>query len=121
MVTRRGFLGMMLGAAAAPAIVKAENLMKIVVPKKELVTPEVDSKIREFFENWYKNINEHPDVLTQRLMSSKHLMTTEDGIIIGECDHSRLVIEPYDKRHVKFGNGRSYPINMFDAQHFKFS
>ena len=34
---RRGFLGVMLAAASAPAIVKAENLMKIVVPKKEIV------------------------------------------------------------------------------------
>lgn len=36
MVTRRGFLGALL---AAPAIVHSENLMKIFVPKKELVLP----------------------------------------------------------------------------------
>jgi len=34
---RRGFLGLMVGAIAAPAIVKAENIMKIVVPKKEII------------------------------------------------------------------------------------
>jgi hypothetical protein len=33
-MNRRGFLGAMLGAVAAPAVVKAENLMKIIVPKR---------------------------------------------------------------------------------------
>ena len=33
MTTRRGFLGAMLAAAMAPAIVKSTNLMKIVVPR----------------------------------------------------------------------------------------
>jgi hypothetical protein len=37
MVTRRGFLGMLVGAAAAPAIVKAENLMKIFVPPEKKI------------------------------------------------------------------------------------
>jgi len=32
-LSRRGFLGAILAAGAAPAIVKAESLMKIVVPK----------------------------------------------------------------------------------------
>lgn len=42
-ISRRGFLGAILGAAAAPAIVKAESLMKIVVPKPvELVLAPVD-------------------------------------------------------------------------------
>lgn len=36
---RRGFLQAMLAAAAAPAIVKAETLMKIMVPKQELILP----------------------------------------------------------------------------------
>lgn len=36
---RRGFLKAMLGAAAAPAIVRAESLMKIVVPKREIILP----------------------------------------------------------------------------------
>lgn len=36
-LTRRGFLGAMLAAAAAPAIVKASNLMPIYVPK--IITP----------------------------------------------------------------------------------
>lgn len=37
MTSRRGFLAAMFAAAAAPAFVKAESLMKIVVPKKEIV------------------------------------------------------------------------------------
>ena len=35
--TRRGFLGMLLASAAAPAIVKAESLMKIIVPRNPLI------------------------------------------------------------------------------------
>ena len=38
-MNRRGFLGAMLGAMAAPAIVRAESLMKIAVPKKEIILP----------------------------------------------------------------------------------
>lgn len=36
-MNRRGFLGAMLGAMAAPAVVKAENLMRIVVPKQDIL------------------------------------------------------------------------------------
>jgi hypothetical protein len=36
MTSRRGFLGAILAAAAAPAIVRAESLMKIYVPQQEL-------------------------------------------------------------------------------------
>jgi hypothetical protein len=36
-MNRRNFLAAMLGAAAAPAIVRAESLMKIVVPKQEII------------------------------------------------------------------------------------
>lgn len=39
-MNRRGFLASMLALAAAPAIVKAENLMKIYVPRDELILPE---------------------------------------------------------------------------------
>ena len=37
-LSRRGFLGAMLVAAAAPAIVKSESLMRIVVPRPVLLT-----------------------------------------------------------------------------------
>lgn len=36
-MNRRGFLGALAGVIAAPAIVKAENLMRIVVPKREII------------------------------------------------------------------------------------
>lgn len=36
-MNRRGFLGSMLAAASAPAIVRAENLMKIVVPPEKKI------------------------------------------------------------------------------------
>lgn len=36
-MNRRGFLGAMLGAAMAPAVVKAENIMKIWVPSQEII------------------------------------------------------------------------------------
>lgn len=41
MIGRRSFLAGILGAAAAPAIVKAESLMKIVVPRARLYTGEI--------------------------------------------------------------------------------
>lgn len=37
-LSRRGFLGAMLAAAAAPAIVKSDSLMRIVVPRSMLLT-----------------------------------------------------------------------------------
>lgn len=45
MTTRRGFFASMLAAAAAPAIVRAESLMrlppqKIWTPQQEIVTPQ---------------------------------------------------------------------------------
>ena len=39
MLSRRSLLGALLGAAAAPAIVRAESLMKIVVPRREIILP----------------------------------------------------------------------------------
>ena len=36
-MTRRGFLKSLVGIAAAPAICKAENLMKIIVPDQSLM------------------------------------------------------------------------------------
>jgi hypothetical protein len=37
-LSRRGFLGAILAAAAAPAIVKSDSLMRIVVPRPVLLT-----------------------------------------------------------------------------------
>lgn len=41
MITRRGFLGVLAGVMAAPAVVKAESLMRIVVPKREIIVPSI--------------------------------------------------------------------------------
>ena len=41
MIGRRLFLGGIFAAGAAPAIVKAESLMKIIVPRQELYTGEL--------------------------------------------------------------------------------
>lgn len=38
-ISRRGFLGAMLAAAAAPAFVKADSLMPIFVPKAKIILP----------------------------------------------------------------------------------
>lgn len=38
MTNRRGFFGSMLAAAMAPAIVRAESLMKIYVPPQDIIT-----------------------------------------------------------------------------------
>jgi hypothetical protein len=41
MIGRRSFIAGILGAAAAPAIVKSESLMKIVVPQQRLYAGEL--------------------------------------------------------------------------------
>lgn len=41
MFNRRSFLGSILAAGMAPAIVKADNLMKIVVPRQDLILPDL--------------------------------------------------------------------------------
>lgn len=55
-LTRRGFLGSMLALGAAPAVVRAESLMKLWVPPQEIVlayTQEYDCFIRyKTLEQW---------------------------------------------------------------------
>ena len=54
-MNRRGFLGAMLGLAAAPAIVKAENLMKLWVPSQEIITdPYADLGDNYTVETWMR-------------------------------------------------------------------
>jgi hypothetical protein len=40
MTTRRGFLGAMLAACAAPAIVRADSLMRVIPTETEILLPE---------------------------------------------------------------------------------
>jgi hypothetical protein len=54
---RRGFLGAMLAAASAPAIVRAESLMKIAVPKEKKLllrnlAGDFDGDAINYFEEW---------------------------------------------------------------------
>ena len=54
-MNRRGFLASMLALAAAPAIVKAESLMKIYVPKPEPIITGFDFGNGDFtVEMWVK-------------------------------------------------------------------
>jgi len=44
MITRRGFVRVLSGLIAAPAVVKSDSLMKIVVPERSFImipTPEI--------------------------------------------------------------------------------
>jgi hypothetical protein len=41
-MNRRGFLSAILATATAPAIVRAESLMKIAVPEKKILVPNQD-------------------------------------------------------------------------------
>lgn len=42
MTTRRGFLGSLLAAAAAPAFVKSESLMRMILPSSTIIIPSLD-------------------------------------------------------------------------------
>lgn len=55
-ISRRQFLQGMIAAAAAPAIVKAENIMKIWVPRQRVHTPE------EIFIGW-NQVETHHEIL----------------------------------------------------------
>lgn len=57
---RRSFLKSIGFVMAAPAIVRAESLMKIVVPKKELAIPAEGRTITEFMQRWRDSV--HDDI-----------------------------------------------------------
>lgn len=88
-MNRRGFLGAMLAAAAAPAIVRAESLMKIVVPKKEIIL--VDDFFQGFGEGdfsaemWSKPVGGEFTHLVAMRKDGK-LLTYRDGVLVSaEC------------------------------------
>jgi hypothetical protein len=58
-MNRRGFLGVLAGVIAAPAIVKAENLMRIIVPKREIIM------LDEFTFSIFPKVNEDGYTVTQ--------------------------------------------------------
>jgi len=93
MVTRRGFLGAMLAACAAPAIVRSESLMKIIVPKKEIIR--LDTFIEgapsgDFTVEMWAHPNGKSDAewkhlaLTQRVdqFGNHHIQTYVNGVIV---------------------------------------
>lgn len=61
-MSRRGFLGAMMGAMAAPAIVRAESLMKIVVPKQPVIL-----------------LYPHQQAIIDAIRDTVHNMYTESG------------------------------------------
>jgi hypothetical protein len=69
-MNRRGFLNGILLGCAAPAIVQASSLMKIVVPERTIVvSPFNEEFARLFTEILYKEANRQS--LTRRLLADK--------------------------------------------------
>jgi hypothetical protein len=94
MMNRRGFLGAMLGAMAAPAVVKAENMMKIFVPlEKKIFTSEA---------------------LTQAILRMKHVGADYDGDVHFSHMRDGLERNSVSGAHLPRGlNGRIYHIDEF--------
>ena len=112
MISRRGFLKGMLGLAAAPAICKAENLMKIIVPSQELIIP--DQKLGRGMTEpivhvdeaaFYKagdydgdSISFHEinvsEGLTQYILSQKHL---PGSVLIHQENERKKIMEHVNK------------------------
>ena len=73
MTNRRGFLGAMFAAAAAPAIVRAESLMKIYVPPQEILLPtsgifNAEAKYVDLSENYGRNMAKSTILTRQQLL-----------------------------------------------------
>lgn len=104
MISRRGFLGAILAGAAAPAIVRAESLMKIVTPKTEILTFPYGFNnypiVGNFYDYW-----EHFGSVTGRLSSSMPArqdiprMDQRLGRILRQGQHQVV--------HVDFASGES--------------
>lgn len=52
---RRAFLGTLIGALAAPAVVRAESLMKIMVPNRALTRPGDCVEYIEYNAGWLRH------------------------------------------------------------------
>ena len=97
MTSRRGFLAAMFAAAAAPAIVRAESLMKIVVPKQEIILPAQFNMGTDDFtiEAWVKPDGEwHHHSMTRGPNGITHFL---DGAVIrptkGQTDWITLTMQ----------------------------
>jgi len=126
--TRRGFLGAMLAAAAAPAIVKADSLMKVVVPKHvadgHFITI-YDYKIGNgptTFDKQFKSdvvdAYTRGDCLQQQYADViERVMLDEDQapLISGELGYVNgftVVVSEIDKSNVVFDRGVTQPMFM---------
>jgi uncharacterized membrane protein len=68
---RRSFLGAMLAAAAAPAIVRSESLMKLVPSKSGILTYELNP---DSLEQMMINIRENIDLQPKQLIVSAYTL-----------------------------------------------
>jgi len=120
--TRRGFLGAMLAAAAAPAIVKADSLMKVVVPKHvadgHFITI-YDYKIGNdptTFKSDVVDAYTRGDCLQQQYADViERVMLDEDRapLISGELGYMEgftVVVSEIDKSNVVFDRGVTQPM-----------
>lgn len=85
-MNRRNFLGAMLAAASAPAFVKAENLMKIVVLKQEILTWPVGPKFifnedRDYFNIWTTEVSPQRKEMFARHMD-QNVLVSENNLAI---------------------------------------
>jgi hypothetical protein len=74
-MNRRGFLGAILAAASAPAIVRAESLMKIMVPKKEIITLSSEIILSYPIDDYDHDAND-----LQGLIFTTHKRVTDEAI-----------------------------------------
>jgi len=120
--TRRGFLGAMLAAAAAPAIVKADSLMKVVVPKHvadgHFITM-YGYKIGNgptTFKSDVVDAYTRGDCLQQQYVDViERVMLDEDRgpLILGELGYMEgftVVVSEIDKSNVVFDRGVTQPM-----------
>jgi hypothetical protein len=77
MTNRRGFLGAMFAAAAAPAIVRAESLMKIYVPPQEILLPTLEDAIYNDLTARYSHSLTKSCLLTRQQILNKLLPEME--------------------------------------------
>jgi hypothetical protein len=77
MTDRRGFLGAMFAAAAAPAIVRAESLMKIYVPPQEILLPTLEDAIYNDLTARYSHSLTKSCLLTRQQILNKLLPEME--------------------------------------------
>lgn len=77
MTNRRGFLGSIFAAAAAPVFVRAESLMKIYVPPQEILLPALEDALYNDLSARYSHSLTKSCLLTRQQILSKLLPEME--------------------------------------------